>query len=158
MEPTNGIFDRSGSCETSHSRSSSSALAIQGHQHHQAILRRMEEFPDIEFVKKKKKKKVKPFLGFHFGHFAVFIISFSAEWSRLTASLTDLDLVKLATVDLPALLLQSKATSTTKQYFTEWKKWELWAASKSGVQVFPVIPFHLSLYIAHLVQLGLSLP
>ena len=64
--------------------------------------------------------------------------------------------MKLATVDLPALLLQSKATSTTKQYFAAWKKWELWAVSKSGIQVFPVIPFHLSLYIAHLVQSGLK--
>ena len=54
------------------------------------------------------------------------------------------------------MLLQSKATSTTKQYFAAWKKWELWAASKSGIQVFPVIPFHLSLYIAHLVQSGLK--
>ena len=81
---------------------------------------------------------------------------FSAEWSRLTASLTDPDLVKLATVDLPALLLQPKATSTTKQYFAAWKKWELWAVSKSGIQEFPVIPFHLSLCIAHLVQSGLK--
>ena len=64
--------------------------------------------------------------------------------------------VKLATVDLPALLLQSKATSTTKQYFAAWKKLEIWAASKSGVKVFPVIPFHLSLYIAHLVQSGVK--
>ena len=77
MESTNDNFDRSGSRETSHSRSSSSALAIQGHQPHQAILRSMEEVGTLGSI-------------------------------------------------------------------------------KSGVQVFPVIPFHLSLYIAHLVQSGLK--
>ena len=45
---------------------------------------------------------MKPFLGFNFGYVAVFVLSLSAEWSRLKAS-----------VDLPALLLQSKATEST---------------------------------------------
>ncbi len=72
----------------------------------------------------------------------------------MAASLRDPDLVNLASSKLPQLLLGSKATSTTKKYHSAWKKWEAWAATKDGVQVFPVIPYQLSLYISHLAELG----
>ncbi|XP_072042790.1 uncharacterized protein [Amphiura filiformis] len=79
---------------------------------------------------------------------------FADEWNRLIASLRDPDLTKLATSNLPSLLMGSKAASTTKQYLAAWKKWRNWASSKTGVRIFPVNPFHFSLYISHLAQLG----
>ncbi|XP_072018320.1 uncharacterized protein [Amphiura filiformis] len=84
----------------------------------------------------------------------LFAICFADEWNRLIASLRDPDLTKLATSNLPSLLMGSKAASTTKQYLAAWKKWRNWASSKTGVRIFPVNPFHFSLYISHLAQLG----
>lgn len=47
----------------------------------------------------------------------------------------------------------SKATSTTKQYLSEWSRWESWA-SKHGIPVYPASPFHFALYITHLRESG----
>ena len=80
----------------------------------------------------------------------------AGEWSKLAASLQDSSLRDLATNNLPSLLMSAKATSTTKQYLRSWNKWEAWASSKTGVPVFPVQPFHLSLYISHLATTGMK--
>ena len=87
--------------------------------------------------------------------FAVLFLSvFTGEWAKLSAPLYDPALQRLATVDLPALLASSKADSTTRLYLTYWKKWEVWVSSHPSIQVFPVAPFHLSLYLAHLASTG----
>ena len=44
----------------------------------------------------------------------------------------------------------ARAPSTTSKYSACWKKWLLWANSKSNVPSFPVQPYHLCLYISHL--------
>ncbi|XP_072036996.1 uncharacterized protein [Amphiura filiformis] len=75
-------------------------------------------------------------------------------WKCLTSSLQDPTLKHLASVNLPALLMSAKATSTTKKYLASWKKWEAWASSNPEVSTFPVSPFHFSLYISHLAATG----
>ena len=52
--------------------------------------------------------------------------------------------------------MTAKASSTTQQYLRSWKKWEAWVLSKKGLSVFPVQPFHLSLYISHLASTGMK--
>ena len=44
----------------------------------------------------------------------------------------------------------ARAPSTTSKFAACWKKWLLWANSKSNVPSFPVQPYHLCLYISHL--------
>ena len=83
-----------------------------------------------------------------------FIFILTGFWNSLSTSLSDPALRTLATNDLPALLMSSKASSTTTKYQSSWGKWKDWASTKSSVAVFPVDPFHFSLYIADLVKTG----
>ena len=92
--------------------------------------------------------------GFFCFFFFPFCIFTTDEWSKLITPLHDPALQRLAAVDLPALLVSSKADSTTKQYLAYWRKWEVWVASHPSISVFPVTPFHLSLYLAHLASTG----
>ena len=89
------------------------------------------------------------------GYICCFYLFFiSAKWNTLVSKLEDPELVNLATKKLPSLLLGAKATSTTKNYLASWRRWEQWSSSKQGISVFPVAPFELALYIAHLADSG----
>ena len=85
---------------------------------------------------------------------SVLYFCFAGAWNCYTSAIRDPTLKHLASVNLPALLMSAKATSTTKKYQASWKKWETWASSKSEVSTFPVSPFHFSLYISHLAATG----
>ena len=61
---------------------------------------------------------------------------------------------RLASTDLPALLMSSKTSSTPAKYQSSWRKWKNWLSTTSGVAAFPVDPFHFSLFIADLVKTG----
>ena len=76
--------------------------------------------------------------------FYVYILS--AEWRQMRSSLPNPELARLATSNLPRLLLGSKSTSTAnKQYTAAWSKWQRWADS-AGVPTLPVSPYHFCLF------------
>lgn len=50
--------------------------------------------------------------------------------------------------------MSATAPSTNKKYLATWARWENWASSKTGITVFPVDPYHLTLYIAQLATTG----
>ena len=83
-----------------------------------------------------------------------FCIFITDEWSKLFTPLQDPALQRLAAVDLPALLVSSKADFTTKQYLAYWRKWEAWVALHPSISTFPVTTFYLSLYLTHLASTG----
>ncbi|XP_065889002.1 integrase/recombinase xerD homolog [Dysidea avara] len=47
-------------------------------------------------------------------------------------------------------VLNSKAPSTTKKYMYAFNRWRKWAQSLNNIDVFPVKPVHLALYLQHL--------
>ena len=61
----------------------------------------------------------------------------------------DPDLSHLA-AELPAVVLGSRADSTTKKYLGAFQRWKTWATAHQGVPGFPVQEGHLALYILHL--------
>ena len=76
--------------------------------------------------------------------FYVYILS--AEWRQMRSSLPNPELARLATSNLPRLLLGSKSTSTAnKQYTAAWSKWQRWADS-AGVPTLPVSPYPFCLF------------
>ena len=71
-------------------------------------------------------------------------------WDSLS-EVDDPELKELA-VFLPSVVLQSRAPSTVKKYSGAFSCWKLWASRKSGsIQIFPVKPLHLALYLAFLI-------
>jgi len=64
--------------------------------------------------------------------------------------LEDATLKRLA-ADLPATVLQCKATSTTKKYTGAYKRWKEWAVVHN-LPVFPVNDGHAALYLQHLAE------
>ena len=66
-----------------------------------------------------------------------------------TEGLTDPDLRRLA-AELPAVVLDSRADSTTKKYLGAFQRWKTWAAAHQEVPSFPVQEGHLALYMVHL--------
>ena len=63
-------------------------------------------------------------------------------------NLEDEDLKKLA-AGLPATVLQSKATSTTKKYLGGFRRWKQWA-TEHKISVLPADACHVALYLQHL--------
>ena len=61
----------------------------------------------------------------------------------------DPDLRRLA-AELPAVVLDSRADSTTKKYLGAFQRWKTWAAAHQEVPSFPVQEGHLALYMVHL--------
>ena len=74
-------------------------------------------------------------------------------WNTLR-ELRDADLLRLAEA-LPKVVLQSRATSTTRKYLGAFKRWKMWAAEHQLV-VFPVEATHLALYLQHLRETKVS--
>ena len=72
----------------------------------------------------------------------------SGAWPLLS-NLEDPKLRRLAKA-LPAMVLRSKADSTTKTYLGAYQRWKTWADARQGVPSFPVQELHLVLYIQHL--------
>jgi len=64
--------------------------------------------------------------------------------------LEDANLKRLA-ADVPATVLQCKATSTTKKYTSAYKRWKEWAVAHN-LPVFPVNEGHAALYLQHLAE------
>ena len=52
--------------------------------------------------------------------------------------------------ELPAVVLDSRADSSTKKYIGAYQRWKVWAAAHQGVPSFPVQDGHLALYMVHL--------
>lgn len=71
------------------------------------------------------------------------------EWSLL-AELEDPELIRLAN-QLPATLLQSRASSSTKKYAGAFKRWKAWASSHH-LPTFPTQTHHVALYLQHLAE------
>ena len=69
----------------------------------------------------------------------------------LLSNLVDPELQCLAR-ELPAVVLSSRADSTTKKYMYlgAYRRWKAWADSRQGVPSFPVRDIHLALYMQHL--------
>ena len=63
-------------------------------------------------------------------------------------NLEDENLKKLA-AGLPATVLQSKATSTTKKYLGGFRRWKQWA-TEHKISVLPADACHVALYLQHL--------
>ena len=61
----------------------------------------------------------------------------------------DQDLRRLA-AELPAVVLDSRADSTTKNYLGAFQRWKTWAAAHQEVPSFSVQEGHLALYMVHL--------
>lgn len=53
---------------------------------------------------------------------------------------------------LPAVVLSSRADSTTKKYLGAFQRWKAWADQQMGVPSFPIQDIHLALYMQHLRQ------
>ena len=62
--------------------------------------------------------------------------------------LEDPELKRLASA-LPSTVVQSRADSTKKKYVYAFQRWRSWASSKAEIQVFPMKPAHLALYLQH---------
>ena len=58
---------------------------------------------------------------------------------------------------LSEVVFRGKAPSTVKRYSRAFTRWKKWASTKREVCVFPVNPFHLSLYLNYLVQKSASI-
>ena len=67
----------------------------------------------------------------------------------LLSNLEDPELRCLAAA-LPAVVLRSRADSTTKKYLGAYQRWKIWAEARQGVPSFPVQDIHLVLYMQHL--------
>ena len=52
--------------------------------------------------------------------------------------------------ELPAVVLDSRADSTTRKYLGAFQRWKTWAAAHQGVPSFPIQEGHLALYMVHL--------
>ena len=74
---------------------------------------------------------------------------FSTGVWPLLSNLEDPELQHLAR-ELPAVVLSSRADSTTKKYLGAYRRWKAWADSRQGVPSFPVRDIHLALYMQHL--------
>ena len=74
---------------------------------------------------------------------------FSTGVWPLLSNLEDPELQRLAR-ELPAVVLSSRADSTTKKYLGAYRRWKAWADSRQGVPSFPVRDIHLALYMQHL--------
>ena len=73
---------------------------------------------------------------------------FSAGVWPLLGNLEDPELRRLA-AGLPAVVMQSRADSTTKKYLGAFQRWKTWAEARQGVPSFPVKGIHLALYMQH---------
>lgn len=57
---------------------------------------------------------------------------------------------------LKTTVLSSKADGTSLLYFGEYRKWKDFAVSKINGSVFPASPFHVALYLLHLLGIPFS--
>ena len=57
---------------------------------------------------------------------------------------------------LPHIVMRGKAPATTKKYTGAFLRWKRWASQRKGIDVVPVNPFHLSLYLGYLIQKSAS--
>ena len=57
---------------------------------------------------------------------------------------------------LPAVVLRGKAPSTVKKYSVAFVRWKKWASARREIEIFPVQPLHLSLYLSYLIQKSAS--
>ena len=75
-------------------------------------------------------------------------------WSQLQ-EFEDPELQELAE-SLPAVVLRGKAPSTVKKYSGAFVRWKKWASARREIEIFPVQPLHLSLYLSYLIQKSAS--